>query len=135
MITVSAELPLPLSTVWEKWTHPEHVTQWNFAHESWHCPKASSDFQVGGEFHYLMAARDGSFEFDFWGTFDAIEMEKQIAITLGDGRKMVVDFVPTENGTRVTETFEPEQVNPVEMQKQGWQAILERFKVYAMATV
>lgn len=82
-----------------------------------------------------MAARDGSFEFDFWGTFDAIEMEKQIAITLGDGRKMVVDFVPTENGTRVTETFEPEQVNPVEMQKQGWQAILERFKVYAMATV
>ena len=132
MITVSTELPLPLSTVWEKWNNPEHVTLWNFAHESWHCPKASSDFQVGGEFHYLMAARDGSFEFDFWGTFDAIDVEKHIAITLGDGRKMMVDFVQTEDGTRVTETFEPEQVNPIEMQEQGWQAILEQFKKYAL---
>jgi uncharacterized protein YndB with AHSA1/START domain len=130
-ITVSAIVNRPISEVWEKWINPQHVMQWNFAHESWHCPKASSDLTIGGEFHYLMAAKDGSFEFDFWGTFQQIEAEKYINILLGDGREMEVMFEGLESGVLVTEIFDPENQNPAEMQQQGWQAILNQFKKYA----
>ncbi|MEY4383507.1 MAG: hypothetical protein RI995_1049, partial [Bacteroidota bacterium] len=86
--------------------------------------------QVGGEFHYLMAAKDGSFEFDFWGTFQAIEKEKYLKIVIGDGREMEVYFQQSINGTEVREVFDPENQNPPEMQQQGWQAILNHFKRY-----
>jgi uncharacterized protein YndB with AHSA1/START domain len=131
MLTVSAQINAPISQVWKLWTTPSDIMQWNFAHESWHCPSATNDLTIGGEFHYQMAAKDGSFAFDFWGTYDAIENEKSIEITLGDNRKMKVDFVTTNNGTLVTEHFDPEKVNPIEMQEQGWQAILNQFKHYA----
>lgn len=129
-ITVSALINRPISEVWEKWTNPTHVMNWNFAHESWQCPKASSDFTIGGEFHYLMAAKDASFEFDFWGTFHQIEAEKYIKILLGDGREMEVFFESKDEGVLVTEAFDPENQNPPEMQQQGWQAILNQFKKY-----
>ncbi len=130
-ITVSAIVNRPISEVWEKWTNPQHVMQWNFAHESWQCPKATSELTIGGEFHYLMAAKDGSFEFDFWGTFQQIEAEKYIKILLGDGREMELMFEDLESGVLVTEIFDPENQNPPEMQQQGWQAILNQFKKYA----
>ncbi|MEN9685151.1 MAG: hypothetical protein RLZZ28_937 [Bacteroidota bacterium] len=130
-ITVQALIAAPISKVWEYWTLPEHITQWNFAADSWHCPAASNDLVKAGEFHYTMAAKDGSFSFDFWGTYDLIEKEKLLAITIGDGRKMFVDFEISATGTLVTERFEPESQNPPELQQSGWQAILDNFKKYA----
>ena len=131
LITVQTTINAPLSSVWEKWTSPEHVQNWNFASPDWHCPSAKTNLQVGGEFHYEMAARDGSMSFDFWGTFQAIEEQKSLDILIGDGRKMKVTFASTEMGTKVTEEFEPENQNPEDLQQAGWQMILDNFKSYA----
>jgi len=134
-ITVSTVVQAPLETTWQAFTDPEHVVHWNFAHESWHCPEAVSNLRVGGTFSYRMAARDGSFGFDFSGTYTQLEPHKGFAYTLGDERKVQVDFEPLSNGqTRVTETFDPETTNPEEMQRSGWQAILDNFKRHAEAT-
>lgn len=129
-ITVQNAIEAPIDNVWELWTNPAHVKQWNFASNDWHCPKASSDFKVGGEFHYIMAAKDGSVEFDFCGTFTKIIDQTSIQIFLEDGREMNLLFEQEGNITKVTETFEPEEVNSLELQKQGWQAILNNFKAY-----
>jgi uncharacterized protein YndB with AHSA1/START domain len=104
---------------------------WNFASPEWHCPEASNDLKVGGEFHYTMAAKDHSMSFDFWGTYQEIIQEKRIDLVLGDGRRVTVTFEEGEHGIIVTEVFEPEKQNPVELQQGGWQMILENFKKYA----
>ena len=130
MITVTTIINAPLQKVWEYWTKEEHVKNWNFAAADWHCPNATNNLQVGGEFHYTMAAKDNSFSFDFWGTYQKIELEKSIEIILGDGRQMKVGFEPKGASTVVTEQFEPETQNPEEMQKAGWQMILDNFKTY-----
>lgn len=127
-IVVDSKIIAPIDKVWQYWTLPEHIMNWNFASADWHCPKAENNLVVGGEFHYLMAAKDGSFSFDFWGTYQNIEFEKSIDILLGDGREMSVFFEETTHGTIVTETFEPESENSPELQKAGWQAILDNFK-------
>ena len=133
-MTVETIINAPLNSVWKKWTSPEHIQHWNFASPDWHCPSAKTDLQVGGEFHYEMAARDGSMSFDFGGTFLQIEEQKSLDILIGDGRKMKVTFASTEMGTKVTEQFEPENENPKEMQQAGWQQILDNFKAYVEAT-
>ena len=130
MITVKNRVNAPIEKVWEYWTKAEHVKNWNFAASDWHCPNATNDLQVGGEFHYTMAAKDNSFSFDYWGTYQKIEINKQLDFVLGDGRKVVVSFELTNNGTIVTEEFEPEQQNPQERQQTGWQMILDNFKAY-----
>ena len=130
MITVKNTVNAPIEKVWEYWTKAEHVKNWNFAASDWHCPNATNDLQVGGEFHYTMAAKDNSFSFDYWGTYQKIEINKLIDFILGDGRKVVVSFETTNNGTIVTEEFEPEQQNPPERQQTGWQMILDNFKAY-----
>ena len=107
-----------------------HVINWNFAAADWHCPNASNNLIVGGEFHYTMAAKDNSFSFDFWGTHKKIEVEKTIESILGDGRNMIVNFEATNDGTIVIENFEPESQNPPERQQLGWQMILDNFKAY-----
>jgi uncharacterized protein YndB with AHSA1/START domain len=127
-IVVDSKIIAPISKVWQYWTLPEHIMNWNFASSDWHCPKAENNLVVGGEFHYLMAAKDESFSFDFWGTYQKIEKEKGIDILLGDGRNMSVYFEETPEGTIVTESFEPESENSPELQKAGWQAILDNFK-------
>ena len=134
-ITIETTINAPIARIWEKWTSPEHIQNWNFASPDWHCPKATTDLQVGGEFHYEMASKDGSMSFDFWGTFQQIEDGKMIASVLGDGRKMQVTFETAETGTKVTEQFEPENQNPEEMQKAGWQMILDNFKSYAESAI
>ena len=131
LIPVEAHIQSSISSVWSAWTQPEHVQLWNFASPDWHCPSASNDLRVGGEFHYLMAAKDGSMEFDFWGTYHQVIPEKQIDIVLGDGRHMFVYFESKAEGTLVREEFEPEKMNPEEMQQMGWQMILNNFKSYA----
>ena len=130
MITVTTIINAPLQKAWECWTKEEHIKNWNFAASDWHCPNATNNLQVGGEFHYTMAAKDNSFSFDFWGTYQKIEPEKLLEITLGDGRQMKVGFEPKGASTVVTEQFEPETQNPEEMQKAGWQMILDNFKTY-----
>jgi uncharacterized protein YndB with AHSA1/START domain len=130
LIKVETIINAPMSKVWESWTKAEHVKNWNFASSDWHCPNATNNLVVGGEFHYIMSAKDNSMSFDFWGTYKKIENEKNIEILIGDGRKMKVAFVNSDAGTIVTEEFEPEQENPPEMQKAGWQMILDNFKKY-----
>ena len=129
-ITVEAIIEAPMETVWNFWTKPEHVMHWSFASKNWHCPKATSDFNIGGEFHYIMAAKDGSVEFDFCGTFTKIIDQSFIEIYLEDGRELNIQFESEGSSTKIIETFEPEEVNSMELQKQGWQAILDNFKQY-----
>ena len=130
LVTVQAIIKAHINKVWEYWTNPTHIVHWNFASADWHCPNATNNLEISGEFHYLMAAKDGSVSFDFWGTYQAIEINKQIDILLGDGRKMEVSFEETTEGTQLTERFEPETMNAVELQKTGWQLILDNFKSY-----
>ena len=104
---------------------------WNAASDDWHCPKAENDLRAGGTFSFRMEARDGSFGFDFGGTYTEVKPQQRFAYTIGDGRKVSVDFAKDGNGTKVTETFEAETENPLEMQRHGWQGILDRFKAYA----
>lgn len=131
-ITVSTQIKAPISLVWQLWNSPESVTQWNFASDDWHCPSAENDLKPGGTFKYRMAAKDESFEFDFEGTYTVVEPLKRIVITLGDSREMDVLFDETEAGVTVTEIFDAEDLNSAELQKQGWQAILDNFKRHCM---
>ncbi|MEY3742060.1 MAG: hypothetical protein EB003_00595 [Flavobacteriia bacterium] len=129
-LEVRAVIEAPLDQVWDKWTQAVHVVNWNFAHESWCCPKAEVDFRVGGGSNYRMEAKDGSMGFDLNATFSAIEEHKQILSVLEDGRNVIVNFNVEGNQTTVVQRFEPEQENPLDMQQGGWQAILNQFKRY-----
>ena len=132
-ITIETTINAPVEKVWESWTKPEHITQWNNASDDWHTPHAENDLRVGGSFSSRMEARDGSMGFDFGGVYDVVEEHTIIAYTLGDGRKVSVAFTPTGNTTLVTESFETEDAHSQEMQKSGWQAILDNFKRYTEA--
>ncbi|GAB3512813.1 SRPBCC family protein [Emticicia fontis] len=134
-ITVSATINAPIEKVWQDFITPEAIMQWNNASHDWHTPKASNDLRVGGEFSYTMAAKDGSFSFDFGGKYDNVVEYQQIEYTIGDGRKVSVTFSNNGLETLVEETFDAENQNPVEMQQQGWQAILNNFKRYAETTL
>jgi uncharacterized protein YndB with AHSA1/START domain len=130
-ITVKNTIQAPISHVWTCWTKEEHITKWNFASDDWCCPSAKNDFQIGSEFHYEMASKDGSMSFDFWGTYTNIISEKTIEYTIGDGRKVQINFSETSEGTQIIEQFEPENQNPEEMQQAGWQSIVDNFKKHA----
>lgn len=131
MITVETTVDAPAEKVWEYWTKPEHITKWSYASDDWHTPFAENDLRKGGKFSSRMEAKDGSLGFDFGGVYDEVKTNELIAYTLGDGRKVEVIFSPAGNKTKVVETFEAETENPVEMQKGGWQAIMDNFKKYA----
>ena len=133
MIQVQKQIQASVETVWDCFTNPKHIIHLNFASPDWHCPKATNDLIEGGEFHYTMAAKDGSFEFDFWGTFQQIVAFEKLEIVLGDGRKMSVIFESKGGETILTELFEPESENSHELQKEGWQSILFSFKNYVQA--
>ena len=134
-IKIQAVVRAPVENVWEYYTTPEHITQWNYASEDWHTPRARHDLIPGGEFHIQMEAKDGSAGFDFWGTYTAVIPNEFIAYTLGDGRNATVLFIANGNETLMEITFDPENSNPIEMQRNGWQAILDNFKTYAEAKV
>jgi uncharacterized protein YndB with AHSA1/START domain len=130
MITVKNTIKASVDKVWEFWTLPEHITKWSFASPDWHTPYAENDLQVGGKFKSTMAAKDGSMSFDFGGEYTLVEQNKAIKYVLADGRKVEISFNETPSGIEVIESFDPETVNPVEMQQGGWQAILDNFKSY-----
>jgi uncharacterized protein YndB with AHSA1/START domain len=129
-ITIETNITASVELVWACWTLPEHITQWNAASDDWHTPSASNDLRVGGRFTSRMESKDGLYGFDFWGIHDEVQMNKLIKSTMGDGRKMEVHFIQNGPQVKVIESFETEDENSIELQKQGWQAILDRFKVY-----
>ncbi len=135
MITVEATINAPIEKIWEYWTQPAHITNWYFASDDWHAPFAENDLQKGGKILIRMEAKDGSFGFDFPGIYDEVKPREFISTTLSDNRKMSVKFVANGNETTVTESFEAESQNPIEMQRMGWQAILDNFKNYAESRV
>ncbi|MBX2906240.1 MAG: SRPBCC family protein [Taibaiella sp.] len=130
-ITIQTTVKATIDRVWQLWTEPEHVTQWNNASEDWYTPFAENDVRPGGKFTFRMAARDGSFSFDFGGEYDQVEEHRFMSYTLGDGRRVSVTFTANGDSTDISETFDPENENPEEMQRAGWQAILDNFKKYA----
>lgn len=129
-ITIHTLVHAPLERVWAAWTTPKDMMSWNAASDDWHCPSVTIDLRAGGEFHARMEAKDGSFGFDFGGTYTEIIPLKEVSSVLGDGRRIEVLFQSTDAGVEVTETFEIEDVNSAEMQRQGWQSILDRFQKY-----
>jgi uncharacterized protein YndB with AHSA1/START domain len=130
IITVENTINAPVEKVWQYWTTPEHITKWNHASDDWHTPRAENDLRVGGSFVFRMEAKDGSVGFDFGGVYDAVRNNEYIEYTLGDGRKVKITFSGQGNTTKVLESFESESTNSVELQKGGWQAILDNFKKY-----
>lgn len=130
-IFVTTLINATLQTVWAKWTNPTDIMNWNNASDDWHTPKAENDLQVGGRFTFTMAAKDGSFIFDFVGTYTKIIENELIEYTLEDNRKVSISFYVENGNTKITEIFEPEQTNPLDMQQAGWQAILDNFRKYS----
>jgi len=134
-IIVKRIINVPIEKVWQYWTEPEHIKKWNSASEDWHTTFAENDLRVGGKFLSRMEAKDGSVGFDFWGIYDEVKLYEIIESTLGDERKVKVTFVGKEEYTEVTESFEAEHINSIEMQQAGWQAILDNFKKYTEETI
>lgn len=130
-ITIQATVNVPVENVWTLWNTPEHIMQWNSASPDWHTPKAELDLRPGGKFSSRMEAKDGSFGFDFWGIFDEVKENELLSYTLGDDRKVSIQFNGDGNSTSIVETFEAENQNSLELQQQGWQSILNNFKKYA----
>lgn len=129
-ITIETTVNSDIDPVWNIWTTPGHIKKWNNASPDWHTPKAENDLRKGGRFCSRMEAKDGSIGFDFGGTYDEVIPNKNIKYTLDDGRKVDIAFAKVNNGVTITETFEPESQNSVDMQRQGWQSILDNFKKY-----
>jgi uncharacterized protein YndB with AHSA1/START domain len=132
-ITVENTINAPVEKVWEYWTEPKHITAWYNASDDWHAPYADNDLRTNGKFKTTMAAKDGSFSFDFEGVYTSIEENKIIEYTIVDGRKVTINFTPQGNATKVVETFEAEDLHSHEMQRGGWQSILDNFKKYTEA--
>ena len=126
-ITIQTTVKSSIAKVWAAWTTPEDINQWNAASDDWHNPRSTNDLRVGGKFSYRMEARDGSMGFDFEGTYTKVVPEKLIEYVLGDGRTVSITFEPVQGGITVVEAFDAEDVNSAEMQRQGWQSILDRF--------
>lgn len=129
-IRIEALITASSSKVWSYWTEPQHITQWNFAVPEWHCPKATNDLRVGGKYFARMEAKDGSFGFDFEATYVDVVDQNRIVYTMTDGRKVSTSFEALGNTTKVVSVFDAENENPEEMQRQGWQSILNNFKSY-----
>jgi len=130
IITIETIVIAPIEKVWPFWTKPEHITQWNNASDDWHTTRAENDLRIGGKFLSRMEAKDGSFGFDFEGIYTEVITNEKISYTILDDRKVTITFLQTENGVQITESFEAETENSLELQKLGWQAILNNFKKY-----
>lgn len=126
-IEVESLVPADRATTWEAWNTPADIERWNAASDDWHTPRSEVDLRVGGEFCHRMEARDGSVGFDFRGTYTRVDAPARLEYRLEDGRQCTVEFEEVEGGTLVRESFDAESENPAELQRQGWQAILDNF--------
>ncbi|NJL76810.1 MAG: activator of HSP90 ATPase [Saprospiraceae bacterium] len=129
-ITIQVLVLADKGKVWDYYTKPEHITQWNFAVDTWHCPTASNDMRAGGKYMARMEAKDGSFGFDFEATYNEVVNGEKFTYTMTDKRVVNTTFKALGDKTEITITFDAESENPVEMQQQGWQSILDNFKKY-----
>lgn len=129
-ITVQTIVNEPVEKVWDSYNNPKHIVHWAFASDDWKAPRAENDLRAGGKFLTRMEAKDGSAGFDFGGVYDEVVTNKKIAYTMGDGRKAEITFEEMGNSTAMSVAFDAENENPIEMQRGGWQAILENFKKY-----
>jgi uncharacterized protein YndB with AHSA1/START domain len=130
VVTIESIVDAPVKKVWEYWTKPGHIIKWNYASGDWHSPWAKNDLRVGGRLSARMEAKDGSMGFEFGGVYDVVRENEYIEYTLDDGRKVKAAFTAQGDATKVVESFEAESTNPLEMQRGGWQAILDNFKHY-----
>jgi len=130
IITVETLVHASVEKTWAYWTNPEHITQWNNASDDWHTPWAKNDLVPGGRFVSRMEAKDGSMGFDFSGVYEEVEENRKISYIMDDNRKVTVSFSESGHGTKIVEEFEAEDENSAELQRQGWQAILDNFKRY-----
>lgn len=130
MITIQNTIHTSVEKAWDFWTNPIHIVNWNNASDDWHTPFAENDLTLGKRFKYTMAAKDDSMSFDFEGTYTNIEKYSKIEYVLDDERKVQITFEATKDGIKLTESFDPESENTEELQKNGWQAILDNFKKY-----
>ena len=130
VITIETTVNAPVEKVWEYFSLPEHIMKWNFASNDWFSPKSDNDFKEGGKFVNRMEAKDGSFGFDFTGHYVKITQSEYIEYNIEDGRNVKIEFKPDGESTKITESFEAETSHPVDVQKGGWQAILDNFKKY-----
>ena len=130
VITVRTTVRAPVDVVWKCWTTPEDIMRWNNASPDWHTPRAENHLHDGGRFNYRMEVRDGSAGFDFEGIYEKVVDHSLIVYSIADGRRVEITFQAQEGVTQVIESFEAEETHPVELQRQGWQAILANFKNY-----
>ena len=131
IITVEATVNAPVEKVWTNWTSPEHIVKWNSPSPDWHTPRATNDLRPGGKFNSRMEAKDGSMGFDFEGIYDEVRMNEYIEYHMSDGRQVKTWFNSKDGSTSIKTEFDAETQNPVEMQKSGWQAILDSFRSYS----
>jgi len=129
-IRIDAIIDASPEKAWDYYTEPQHITKWNFADPSWHCPSASNDMRVGGLYSARMEAKDGSFGFDLNATYEDVQKGKEFTFVLEDGRKVNVQFIPADEKTELIVEFDPEQQNTRERQRDGWNAILQNYKSY-----
>lgn len=130
LIEITSRIAIRVETVWNAYNSVEDIMQWNHASDDWHCTNSINDLRIGGKFINRMEAKDGSFGFDFEGVYTELIPFKKIAYTMADGRKAEVNFESHKNYTDILVRFEAELENPVDMQRDGWQAILNNFKKY-----
>lgn len=129
-ITINAEVNASVEKVWEMWNSPHHIVNWNAASDDWHTTRASNELKIGGSSSCRMEAKDGSMGFDFNWTYTAVEANKHLAYTLEDNRKVVIDFSEENGKVNIIQTFDAETENTLELQRFGWQSILNNFKKY-----
>jgi uncharacterized protein YndB with AHSA1/START domain len=133
-ITVETIVHAPVEKVWKHWNEPESITRWCQASDDWHAPYAENDLRKDGKFKTTMAAKDGSVSFDFEGVYTKVTSNSAIEYEMADGRRVSITFTPQGNDTKVVETFDAENTHPLEMQRDGWQAILNNFKKFTENT-
>jgi len=131
-ITVETTVHAPIDAVWRAWTTPADIKQWNAASDDWHTTAATVDLKAGGAFSFRMEAKDGSFGFDFAGTYTKVVPHQVIEMAFGN-RTAVVEFTSAGGAVVVRETFDAEETHSIEQQKHGWQAILDRFARHVAA--
>lgn len=134
-ITVKAVINAPAEVVWKCWTSPEDIVRWNNPSDDWHTTRAENDLREGGKFLARMEARDGGTGFDFEGVYQKVKTNELIKYVIVDGRKVRISFITNGNGTKVEESFETEDINSIEQQRSGWQAILDNFKKYTESKI
>jgi len=133
-ITVRTTVNAPIEKVWNAWTQPEHIKAWAFASDDWEAPIVENDIRSGGKFKTRMQAKDGNEGFDFAGVYSNVKVHELIEYDMGDGRHVKIVFEKTPEGVKITETLDPENENTIELQRSGWQSILDNFKKHAEGT-